>query len=451
MYDSDPEHETIEKVIPYKLHKPKIKVTIKKKPTITLKNITPTTMPTPTPTPTPTTTQSSLVPKFDHWDPTMKVQRVLSFDVGIKNLAYAMVSYNPKNSPGTQFLIYHWGIIDLVTNEDILRCGSLIKSGKKKGEPCGNTASFFEKGNKDVAYCRVHYPKTELNQLVRIKHELLCEHIMQSGVRSGDPCNRKSSYYYDKDDLERMGYCTIHSKKQNVKLERYYTVDNISDLELKTKLFRELDKRPHFLHVDTVLIEYQPPHAREKMKSMMSSIYDYFVIRGIIDKPIINTVKTIDAKNKLTIYDGPALSCPKKEQYDRNKWYGREYCRWAIRGRAEFLAFFDSFKKQDDLADSFLQGAWYLAYGQHGKKGNISSSHQKLVYLEQNTTKYKKVRTVRPNARQIKKGRFTLSNIKYYVIKKSFISVAQWKKVKGLEESICFYFGSLDSFQKTLS
>ena len=49
-----------------------------------------------------------------------------------------------------------------------------------------------------------------------------------------------------------------------------------------------------------------------------------------------------------------------KGQHARNKYYGKIYCRYLIRNNPTQLQFLSTFKKSDDLCDSFLQGVWYL-------------------------------------------------------------------------------------------
>lgn len=364
----------------------------------------------------------------------------LSFDVGIINLAYCLLSEERQ--------IFDWGIIDLVTNEQTTQttCVAEYKSGKNKGTKCTATASFFVAGNKTECYCSRH-KKNSQNELLPIKSSLICETVLSSGPNKGHPCNKKAMYYHDKENGDRVGFCTVHSKGK-LNLERYFTVDNISNTELKCKLFRALDKKESFKHAKTVLIEHQPPHATDKMRSVAYALEDYFIIRGMIDSNNHHVIKSIDAKNKLTIYDGPPISCHLKNQYSRNKWYAKKYCEWILRDRPLLLNYFKGFPKADDIADCFLQGVWYLNFGQHGKKGIISSAHQKLVYLEQNTEKFKKCRAVKPSAKQLSKQRLTLSNIKYFA--KTHKTLEEIKKIKGLLSSIEFFFGDVDNLLKLL-
>ena len=51
----------------------------------------------------------------------------------------------------------------------------------------------------------------------------------------------------------------------------------------------ELDKKKHFLECSIVLIENQPTLKNPKMKAISSTIYDYFLIRGIVDKQLNNS------------------------------------------------------------------------------------------------------------------------------------------------------------------
>jgi hypothetical protein len=224
-------------------------------------------------------------------------------------------------------------------------------------------------------------------------------------------------------------------------MERNMTVANVTEAELKERLFRALDANPIFLVPNMVLVEQQPLKGMEKIRGVGHALFDYFVLRGVLDKgKKYSVLKFIDAKNKLTVYEGPPISCHLKTQYARNKWYSTRYCSWAIRDLPSATAYFDNFgQKTDDLADCFLQGLWFLKYGIDGKKAPITSSHQKLVYSENNKIAYAKVRPHAPTKKSVSTGKLTLSNIKYMMNRKAPITGA-------LQSSIEFYFGSVEAF-----
>jgi hypothetical protein len=67
----------------------------------------------------------------------------------------------------------------------------------------------------------------------------------------------------------------------------------------------ELEKRVNLLGANYVVIENQPSFKNPRMKSIAISLYDYYLIRGIIDKEItksnIQQVKFMSPSNKLKI------------------------------------------------------------------------------------------------------------------------------------------------------
>lgn len=304
---------------------------------------------------------------------------IISYDVGIINLAYCIMRLD-----GTEPVIYDWGIIRLAD-----------------GDP---------------------------------------KKICTRKLRSGSACDKKAYYV----DSAGKGVCKVHCAKDEKNLERNVTVDNITEWELKTMLFRALDSNPKYLNVNTILIESQPLHAREKIKGIGHSLFDYYVLRGSVDTGHqYDGLQFIDAKNKLSLYDGPPISCHLKTQYARNKWYSVKYCQWFLRHQPDLLSVLNKAKKQDDLADCFMQGLWFLKQrsGQMPTSPAVQSN-QKLVYRENNRLKYKKVRAHAPNKKAISSGRYTLSNIKWLISK--------GRDVTELKPSIEFYFGDLDYFSGVL-
>lgn len=234
-------------------------------------------------------------------------QIITSIDVGIRNLAYCVMEYDPENISGNQFKIHDWNVIDLLNNKQKNnKCQMKFQSGDKKGQICHNLA------------------------------------------------------YYS---INGMNVCKIHSKSYNhSQLTRFYTVSNISLYELARLAVLELDKID-FNHSQEIIIESQPSK-NQKMKNFSMVLLNYFIIKYIAEKTEseqkLQDVKFISSRNKLTVYDGPYIECHLKGQHARNKFYGKIYCQYLIRNDFEKKNFFNSFKKRDDLADSFLQGAWYL-------------------------------------------------------------------------------------------
>lgn len=328
----------------------------------------------------------------------------ISFDVGIINLAYCILY---RRDDG-EYHIVDWNIINMANGDPKLTCCAKIGTGAKAGSVCG-----------------------------------------------------KKAYYYTK-DKKIVGYCAVHGKGHGY--ERNVTVDNATEFELKCKLFRTLDAQPLFLKPKTILIETQPLKAREKIKGVGHAIFDYYVLRGVIDqKCLYRELRFVDAKNKLTVYTGPPLSCHLKDQYARNKWYGKQYCQWFIsKGgteRTPELAYFEKFPKKDDLADCFLQAVWYIGgscggggngnnEGSRGKAGTASTGHS-AARIESNKLLYQRTRPRLVTAKGAKTGRYSLANIRYCVNKYG----QNLQKIQGdekLKNSIEFFFGGLDYFMDSV-
>lgn len=262
---------------------------------------------------------------------------ITSLDIGIHNLAYCTLEYQPTQINGNQFKIHQWNVIDLLQDEE-------KPTGKKTG-PCT---------------CHVTYG---------------------SGVRKGKKCDNLPYYLIteDLDDLKRYSsasapplyVCRTHSGKyQKSQLKRLYTTKNTSLCELACLMVKALDQVDFSLSQE-IILESQPSK-NPRMKNLSMMLFDYFVIRYMAEKDEstrqLEDVHFVSSHGKLTVYDGPYIECHIKNQHSRNKFYGKAYCQYLIRYNTEKLAFFNGFKKRDDLADSFLQGAWYLINGYKGPR-----------------------------------------------------------------------------------
>ena len=106
------------------------------------------------------------------------------------------------------------------------------------------------------------------------------------------------------------------------------------------------------------------------MKTISCSIYDYFLIRGLFDKNIngskITEVKYISPCNKLKLVNDGDVKELVKVKGDESKTYkitkslSVKYCKELIEPFDEWKEVLNLNKKKDDLADSLLQGLYYI-------------------------------------------------------------------------------------------
>ena len=131
---------------------------------------------------------------------------------------------------------------------------------------------------------------------------------------------------------------------------------NIS--QLCVSKLRELDLNG----VTHVLIENQPALKNPVMKSIQMIIYTFFVMDGVMKKESsIETIHMVNARNKLKVYKGHPIECTKKGKYAQNKYLSVEYTKEMIKEEDEcFIKLFSESKKKDDLADTYLQGIYWI-------------------------------------------------------------------------------------------
>jgi hypothetical protein len=246
---------------------------------------------------------------------------IASFDIGIKNLAFCVMQYEPENPAGKRYPILEWKNIDLTDSEGLSDqfCSAHLKSKKdENGNPvkCEKQAKLTVEGEH---FCAVHNPDKK-------KYKI-----------------KKTPKAY-----------SIPLRKSCVNLVT--RLDEHADIWSKK--------------VDHVIIETQYTRNR-KMICQSDLLYSYFIMKHILnDESRISDVKFVSSRNKLKVYTGPKVTVNRKNAKDQRKLLAVEYCKYMIKQDKTNLKYLEKFpKKKDDLSDCFLQGAWYLKFAKHPKYG----------------------------------------------------------------------------------
>ena len=159
--------------------------------------------------------------------------------------------------------------------------------------------------------------------------------------------------------VKNLAVCVLERHDRGV-----HTIHHWQLIDLETKVLREasravvdkLDDIPLLLTVGSVALEAQTAN-NGPMKIISHSLATYFKCRA----PQAG-VSFVSPRNKLTVYDGPPVEVTASTNYQRNKKMAVIMCRQMLQtsGQQEHLALYESTKKKDDLADSFLQGVYFL-------------------------------------------------------------------------------------------
>ena len=279
--------------------------------------------------------------------------KVLSWDVGIINLAYCLIDYEYDTKT---FKILDWDVINL-TDRDKMKCTQ-----------CNANPSFYQSSS-NMYYCKNHMKNANITPPTF--ESLFSENDKETCCYMGKAlCGKKSKYNNE------GALCNTHGKSEYKKIQNTfklvkYTKKAISTMSMDDflyKLVTELDKRPHLLQCDRVYIENQPTMKNPRMKTISVTLYNFYMIRGMIDKNIISAVHFMAPSNKLKLADdGDKKELVKVKNNDNEaktykltKALGVKYCLEMISDMPEWVQRFNSHKKKDDMADCFLQGMYAL-------------------------------------------------------------------------------------------
>lgn len=280
--------------------------------------------------------------------------RVLSWDVGIKNLAYCLIE---------NYKIVDWGIINLL--EDNLKCHGFISSDNSTSDCCKEVKYEYNQ----YKFCLLHK-----NQFLKLDSNILNEESYRGLVRC--TCIKSDKKVCNKESKFKIGsnyYCKLHYNNfiKNNNVLRKVTKVNASKApidEIKMNLITELDKKT-FENIDYVVIENQPSIKNPKMKSVAETLYSWFLIRGIVDKEITNlkNIHYLSPSNKLKINDVD-LNKEIDKLHDKSKKYKLTkessiiYTNKLLTNNKEnnWIDYLQKSKKKDDLCDCYLQGIYFI-------------------------------------------------------------------------------------------
>ena len=269
--------------------------------------------------------------------------KVLSIDVGIKNLAYCLFDKSPT---AQQFKITKWDIINISEKEDIANCCFI-----EKNETCNKPAKFKKD---EQCYCLKHSKKQQLHiPTSEQKQSFINKQKIQKLYEIAESHHIKYEKKSKKAELVTLINDYIHTNYlQTIESKNAADVDlfNIG-VNIKTKFNKLFEEEGT---IDYVIIENQISPIATRMKTIQGMIVQYFIMANIK----VDHIEFISAANKLKDCD-----IKDKTNYSDRKKLGIAKCLGMITSDFRFnehIEYFNKHKKKDDLSDSFLQGIWFL-------------------------------------------------------------------------------------------
>jgi hypothetical protein len=298
--------------------------------------------------------------------------KILSIDVGIKNLAFCLMNKTDKN---TLYNIELWDILNLssLSESSIPMCTQITYKKIKKTKdlqqtPCNRVAKFKKK---QEYFCSIHSKKNknllvqnnELNiqKLKKLKKtELLDIYLKYKPLQSVNDLLEKESIQDNK--ITKSQILAYMEKYIEIKCFESITNINAKDVSLidvgiiLNKKFNDILK----IHndIDIVIIENQISPLANRMKTIQGMITQYFIMKGIINIHFISSSNKLKINNELISYDNNAMT------YNERKKEGIKNTLFIISNNNiydKWIEYFGKHKKKDDLADSFLQCIWFIS------------------------------------------------------------------------------------------
>ena len=291
------------------------------------------------------------------------MSRILSFDVGIKNLSYCLMETKQKINTQDfhnnierfvkEIHIIDWNVIDLSTdnlsinkNNNPIICNQINKNKK-----CCKSKATYKKDNQ--LYCNKHSKNDDLikeKDIIKLRKQY-----------NKTPIKELKDIFND--------HNTKHKKSEiiDVLLSKYTPhiitmVDspakkpNISNLSLIT-IGKNMNEKFNGLFekyidsIDYVIIENQIGPLAIRMKTIQGMMAQYFIMKNI------NKIEFISSSNKLKLFELGKIT------YKERKSLGIDIIKKYVLNNVDLGIWCDTFNKhskKDDLADAFLQGLYFF-------------------------------------------------------------------------------------------
>jgi hypothetical protein len=324
----------------------------------------------------------------------MAIRKLISFDIGIKNMAFCL--FDMSSSPP---LIQKWDVLNLMdactSSGAQLVCGCSLKEKKaKKGvssspKLCNKKAKYEKNG---IYYCEKHalamdnymLPKKEYSPpaLRKMKKDELLAlsekysifrktptegtiegFCIPSTPQLGEPCIPTTA----KGLLEKILAFFDAKCFQVLQTPKKKTANETDLISIGRNMTRLLDQMDVMTDctITHVILENQISTIANRMKTIQGMLAQYFIMRGRSDI----VIEFVSSSNKLKDF-----VAEKNTTYKQHKKDGILICSKFLENNPSWKQWETALQttKRDDLADSFLQGIWYL------KRGNIINYAENL-------------------------------------------------------------------------
>ena len=266
--------------------------------------------------------------------------KILSIDVGMKNIGVCLFKIDSK----TNYKILKWDVIDLC-NDELVKCGAVCY---KTGKECTKSSKYYKNNN---YYCKVHAK----NKIYKIPpSNLSLQRLKKIKISNLQKYCDDLKLEFDVKKPKKQEYLEKITKHLDQHFFNIVYRKNINDLNVIDygKGIKKSFEMSDYENTDIVIIENQIGPLALKMKVLQGMIMQHFIEKNC------SLIEQISPSNKLKDFIGS-----KKTTYSERKKLSIKHTRDLIQQDnhySDWSEHFEKHKKKDDLADSFLQGIWYI-------------------------------------------------------------------------------------------
>jgi hypothetical protein len=276
---------------------------------------------------------------------------IVSFDIGIKNLAYCVFT------TGTAGLsIVGWGIANLALQDAVEKPQCNCAKARAAG-PCGKTASYTY--GEDQRFCKTHAKSS--GKLIPTK-ELSAAAFKKMKIEELVTLSGKHSITIGTTDKKPdiLAKVVAHFAARTlvpVVVAKSKNANQIHLVEIGKRIKAQFDEVFSKYTPTHVILENQISPIAGRMNTIQGMVAQYFIMRDTND---CLKIDFISSAGKLKGFGDKAQET---NTYKDHKRDGIAFCHQFMAANpllASFRQIIEAAAKKDDLADCFLQGIYYL-------------------------------------------------------------------------------------------
>lgn len=291
-------------------------------------------------------------------------------------MAYCILDHSENGT-----FIDKWGILNLMEDDNISHkcdCMNIPKSKKASPKECGKKAKYIKN---DKYYCEKH--AKECSQYMIPTKEMKTPFLKKLKLNDLIQQGNKNLVFLNIENIDKLKKAEIldiimeyYQKNcfESVTSKKVKTASETDLISIGKRMKDQLNEIDDIKNIQYAVIENQISPIATRMKTIQGMLAQYFImLNDKMDIEFVSSshklkqfseIKIDDREHCNNLVENTQNTGQINANYKKHKTDGVYYCSHMIDANDNLHKWKDSLntKKKDDLADSFLQGIWYLKH-----------------------------------------------------------------------------------------